>query len=461
MTRPCVRRGGGRGGRRDEGVSSVLGAILVFGLLVVTLAVVQARFVPVWTEDREARHMETVADQFAAFASDLHRMAANQSQAGVSDPLTMRAPEGFRLFRPAGTLPGSVAFTPSAPGAGFALRADPLRLQSRNGLDFFGLGEQWTAFPAATTVQDVVRVDHLRVRVDMIPGNYSDGASATLTLTNATGAFAGRAVVTFRDFPSEQALETTVYDASGRAISSDVEAFFQQTSVDYFYVDLLDPSLLFRSVLASAAAPFDVALSRSGLDADYTLAAMTVSGPTAGQGGFVVDDYAFEAPSGRLALDARNERFPRQSYVVENGAVLVVQDDGAAMRVPPPVRVAASSTQVLLSWTMPGLAGDSAAVSGSSSVSLVAAPTEERTDLVGVARQVTLRIPTAYPAVWQAWLDDTLRAAGLSPTGGQYTLQPASGSLTLVLSGPRSDAAEDVVVELQQAAVDLVLRPSG
>jgi hypothetical protein len=451
---------------RDDrsGVSQVLGGILMFGLLVVTLVVVQTRFVPVWDEDREARHMDSVANQLSAVISDVQRLAANQSSASIADPLTLDTDGGFRFFQGPTVPGGGLSFSPTAANAGFNVTSTNLRVFRRNGQDLFGLGETWVTISGAAPVDDVLAVDHLRVRVNMQP-DYDEGDSATLTVTDANGAFAGRAVVTFRDFPSEHALETKIYNSANQQISSDLEAFFQQTAVDYFYVDLLDDGLLFDQVLAVAQTPFDVALSTggpNGLEADYTLAATTLTGTPAGAGGLVIPNYRVDLPSGALSFAANNQRFPSQTFVVENGALLVVQSDGVAMRVPPAMRITATSTQAVLSWTLPGLTGDASNIGGGTTASIVATPTGARNDVTGAAPLVTLRVPTAYPDVWATWLDDQMRGAGLSSTNGQYTVTPAAASVTLTLFGPNSSAVtEDVILSLQQSTIRLDLRPTG
>lgn len=461
--RPVRRSRPARPGE-EPAVSSVLGAILLFGLLVVTLVIVQVKFVPVWDEDREARHMQVVSNQMAALLSDLGRVAANESSASLTDPLTLAAdPGGFRFFRaPAGSSGSGAAFAPSSASTGLNVSASNLRLLQRNGDDLFGLGESWLSIPAtSTTVQNILRVDHLRIRVDMIPGDYDDGDSATLTITDASGAFAGKAVVIFREFPSENALETKVYNRLNQEISSDVEAFFQQTSVDYFYINLMDPSLLFRTVLGATQNPFHLSLIRDGLGADYALAATTVGGVSGG-GGLLVPSYGLDAPSGTLSLTARNNRFPSQTFVVEHGALIVTQPEGSVMRVPPAFQVAATSQSATLAWTVPGLVGDVASISGGNSASVIATPTGERNDILGVAAAVSVRIPTAYPAIWQQFLEDRMRGAGLSSLAGQYTLTPGATNVTLTLNGPSSaSGVEDVVLSLQQSTIRLDVRPTG
>jgi hypothetical protein len=232
--------------------------------------------------------------------------------------------------------------------------------------------------------------------------------------------------------------------------------------VDYFYVNLLDPNLLFRTVLSATQTPFDLSLVRTGLAADYTIAATTLSSGQTGSGGLVIPSYALEVPAGKLSLEAHNAQFPSQTFVLENGALIVEQPDGVAMRVPPALRVSATNLQASLAWTLPALSGDPANLAGSASAAAVLTPTGARNDILGMAGAVTLRIPTAYPAVWQTFLDDQLRGAGLSSLSGQYTLTPAADSVTLTLTGPSSGSGvEDVVLSLQQSTVRLDVRPTG
>ena len=138
--------------RRDErAISNVLGAILVFGLLVMTLVTIQVKFVPVWDEEREARHVETVIDQLSLFKADAERLATNVTSGSVTDPLTISAQGGFSFFQGA-TLGGSAEFEPSASGAGIVITSPELRILQSNGQPLYALGEEWTAIPSSGTV---------------------------------------------------------------------------------------------------------------------------------------------------------------------------------------------------------------------------------------------------------------------------------------------------------------------
>ncbi len=448
------------------GVSNVLGAILLFGIFIMTLVTIQVEFVPRWEEDREARHMDQVADQLAQFTSDLNRMAANQTRTAITDPLTLQPSGGFRFLQAGSGLPNELAFDPPVAGQGVNVTSPQLRILARDGEEFFGLNETWEAIVSGDTVDNVTQVRHLRIRVDMIPGDYNDGDSATLSAFDRNGIFAGKAVVTFRDFPSEQALAIQVFNRQNQEISSGIEAFFQQTVVDYFYIDLLDGELLFDQVLAAAESPIDLTLARNGLDAAYTIVYNTIGagGPTTvGNAGILVPNYSSTLASGSLAVEAENQHFPPQTFVIEHGAVILEQAEGTVMRVPPAFRVTGGATQVQLIWTMPGLTGDRQSLGGSEAASLIATPAGGQAHTEAFAARVALRIPTGHPAAWSAWLDDQFRLAGLASAVGQYSLSSGADFVLLTVYGPVSDpnsTTEDVYLNFQQAPIRIEARAS-
>ena len=57
----------------SEGAASVVVAVLLIGLFFTFLANIQSNQIPDWTEEREAEHMEKVANQFThlKFAVDM------------------------------------------------------------------------------------------------------------------------------------------------------------------------------------------------------------------------------------------------------------------------------------------------------------------------------------------------------------------------------------------------------
>ena len=56
-----------------EGAASIVAAVLIIGIFISFLSFIQINQIPDWTEEREAEHMEDVANQFShlKFAADM------------------------------------------------------------------------------------------------------------------------------------------------------------------------------------------------------------------------------------------------------------------------------------------------------------------------------------------------------------------------------------------------------
>lgn len=451
--------------RDERAVSTVLGAVLMFGLLVLALVMIQVRFVPVWTEEREAKHMADLTDQLAFLKADLDRQAGNATDPGVTDPLTLETAGGFDFFQ--GTTVGAkLSFAPSTGGQGIQVTSPNLRMQIRGGIPLFGLDEDWVAITTGDTVRNVTAVHHLRMRIDMIPSDYDDGDSATLTVTDGNGAFAGKAVVIFRDFPSEQALELQTYGPDNTQISSSIEAFFQQTTVDWMYFDLLEPGLLFRDVLGAARLPLTLSLAQDALVGDYTIVYSSTAGGLVSSGGINIPNFSQTLGSGALTVEANNQEYVPQNYTLAHGALILEQLDGEVMVLPPTFSTRATSSLLALEWTLPGLVGASGGLDGVRAASVSIQPEAGGADFVAAAARLTFRIPTEHPAVWAQFLRVRMAEAGLNETGANpgFVLNATATDVLLDIRGPRAavaDTTEDIAVRFIQTFISVELRPAG
>ncbi len=463
----------------DPAVSNVLGAILMFALFVISLVVIRVEFAPVWDEDREARHMDEVLGQLAQVKSDLDRQVDNRTDVGVSDPIRLDRQPGFRFLQ-GGGLPGSLAFDAAAAGTGVEISSPRMTILVSNGQSFYGITDpnDWEIIDGTEDEYiDVDRVRALRVRVLLPPdlNYYEDGDSATLAIDDINGDPVGSAVVTFRDLPSEWALQIQIFadtDSDGAIddeVSSDLEAFFQQTAgLQYFYVDLMDPSLLFDAILASAEGPLQLAITQDGLDAAYVVVFDSAqgggTGTSGGAIGLVVDNYAagpFEG--GLLGFHGSNSRFVDQDYLLEHGAIVRIQEGVAVVAVPPRLAVTVGSAQTRIEWDLPSLGGVTQQLAGARSASILLDPAE-RTSLEATARRITFEIPTAYPDAWEAFLHREFIEAGLSTADLEYSIQPTGSGIILTVDGETIDpnvGDDDLFFVFRQASIDVELRSSG
>jgi len=78
----------------NEGVVGIFVALLLIGLFIVVISFVQTVYVPQWMKEKEAEHMDQVANQFSQlkFAIDTLSVAAQQ-YSPISSPITLGSKE--------------------------------------------------------------------------------------------------------------------------------------------------------------------------------------------------------------------------------------------------------------------------------------------------------------------------------------------------------------------------------
>lgn len=452
--------------RRDDevAVSNVLGAILIFGLLVLTLVMIQVRFVPVWERDKEAAHMQLVGNQLGVLKSDLDRMADNRTQVPLADPLSLKASTGGFRFFSTHRLPSTLELLPADTGQGFTIGTSQANVLSLNGQQLFAGSESWTQLVTGDTLNNVGTVNNLRLRIAN-PATWSTGDSVNLVVTNATGAYAGKIVVTNFDHGDTYALRFETFARSSSTIPVSItEANFEKKSPpSYQYIDLLRNDLQFRQVLALSSAPSTLTLNRNNLNVDYTAAYTVVSaggGSTqVGSGGVLVPNFSRSLSSGALVLESNNQNFIDQVYAVEHGAVILSQHDGASMYIPPTfsARLIAGITDVR--WVVPAIQGSGLTLSGPSTATVALTPGTPQSFVASMPR-MDVTLTTQYGAVWTQYWTSALQGAGLQ-YGSQFTVSSTTTTATLNLFGIQTDpgsTVDDVVLTFLGSHVTLTPR---
>jgi hypothetical protein len=453
--------------REDEAaLSSVLGAILLFGLLVSTLVTVQVQYVPVWDHQREGRLMDEMAGQLSRLQADLVHQVEDRTGGPAMTPLPLAPPSGFRFFT-GSTDPGVLEFQPPAAGAGLTLSTVRLTLLDQSGADLYVLSEDWKPIVTGSFVPDIESIDHLRLRVSDAH-LLADHASVTLTLKDDQGQYAGKLVlIKFRD-QDEYQLRTTVYSAASQTVPiTQVQDAWKKTTrtEPTFYLDVLDPQLGFTAVLAAASKPLNLTWASTMPTAVASLVHTSASTGSSGISGLVVPQYSHLTGSGRLAAARENQQFPAQRYVLEYGALIVEQGDGAAMVAPPAFSVRTLPGQVAVSWSVPELVGTPASAEGSRAAQVAAAPLGPRVAMRAFAPHLNFTLTTEHGDVWAAYWEQTLRDAGLGAPGGQYAITRTATSAKLQVFGPVSapldTATDDLFLQFHDATLALSLLPSG
>jgi len=80
--------------KSEDAVVGIVSAFLIVGLVVALLSVVQTQYVPKWMEEKEAAHMDELADQFARlkYAIDTHT-STKEKNTPISTSITLGSKE--------------------------------------------------------------------------------------------------------------------------------------------------------------------------------------------------------------------------------------------------------------------------------------------------------------------------------------------------------------------------------
>jgi len=494
MTRKswCKHPPATRAPREDSGVSTVLGAVLMFGLFVITLVTVQVQFVPVWQHEREAGLMHDVMTQVGALKSGMDRQVGNQTNVPVTQAIPLKAPGGLGFFREK-DLAGQLSFAPAAAGAGLSLSANQLMIQSQNGVNLYGLSEQWTTISGGT-IGSVTAVRHLRIRVIdpacVASTTCQDPSTVSLAMTDANGNCAGRIDIVDSVAGSDRTIQARIFGPRSTPAATcapqpitihDTDAK-KQTNPPYYYLDAFDPELQFRAVLAAAVYPLSLTFTTVGIQGDYTMVYDSLSGGSGvGGSGQLVQPYARTNPSGHIEVRKLNNRYPGQTYTLEYGAVILEQADGCGMVMPPQFSISSSTTQTSLAWSVPTLAGAGNSIQGAGTATVTSTP-GERSFLLASAPRLNFTLTTEHAYQWAQFWDQTLSAAGLtgnvalagtacepgtstcSTAALQYTICMSPTRATLNLYGPTTAPAStlhDIFLSFQQEPLAIELKATG
>lgn len=444
-------------------VTAVLGAILVVALLVALLVTVRIQWVPVWESDAEASHMLEVSQQLAGFKAQIDRQAGNATQVGEISSEVLLGTTRSSLFAQ-NRLPGTLEFESGADsGAAFNLSAARLTVILTNGTLVPIADNEWEDIPATTEVDDVQQVVALRLRIDEMDSSKV-GETVAIQLTNAAGASQGRFEVTVDSAPSQYLPTYSTYNAAGELLTQVSTTYHIATSFTPFYVNALEPEFVFDQVLAAADKPMKVTLTHTAdMPADYSIAYLKSDGTgqsvLVGGGGALKSPYLQSFTTGTLTYTARNSFYVPQTYVVENGAIILDQGNGAAFKVPPNFQVTEVLGTAGVTLTLPMLTGDSSTVAGPRSATLFTSP-RSSTVIQGLSPQLNFSVATSYPDLWEDFFIQELESAGFSASGAEpeFDVSKTSNSVTLRLFGPDSDPAStdnDISMQLTQANVRL------
>lgn len=404
-------------GKNERGQVGVVVAILMVSLFVAVMVLVQIYYVPNWMKDREADHMDTVANQFSQIKASIDIESMAQRDMSLINSITLGSKElpFFVSARAFGSLnilsTSSSEFQVSVEGSG---------------LPSTGMSDVEKANGAIPYVRSLSSFDLQLNGSQLSDGDYFNATVGTAYVN-----------VTVSDFSTEfwqidlrvaNQSATPVYDRAIAWIAKNTE----------YTVNLLDDAYkLSTRILPYLSTPFNMSFT-------------SISG-----GNFVVSGSRYD-PNGNIAsitkmgtieYSSENAYFVDQTYVYEGGAVILNQSQGQAVISAPSFSIQnvtrGGDAMHLCSLGLVdvnGLAGKTS-VSGYGTYSIKTNySTMEEHEYI--ASTIYLNVTTSHVAAWQRYMNNTLSRAGIGPSS--FTITNTTNTVTVALHGPMTDGTYDI-----------------
>ncbi|HVL88384.1 MAG TPA: hypothetical protein VM681_10350 [Candidatus Thermoplasmatota archaeon] len=446
--------------RRDDerGVTVVVGTILLVAMLVATLSMAHVYQIPAAQKSAEGARVRILGTAMADLKASIDRLTEDGTPTPVSVALPVSQVRASFLGLTGPASGGHVlSFGPG--NRPFTISAPSVRL-----VDAPGPSEVWRS--TGTSLSGAYGFESLRLNVNQVGAGHDDHWIRA-TVRDGANAFAGSFELRQAGSPPSYVLRAKVCSAAGCGGEG---LLYDQgvgqpgsTSQSNYRVNLLHPDYRFDRVLAAAAPPIRIEWATSGFAGQYAAvwtdaagASRHTDGSPAGSG-VLVQNYSRTLAGGAFSLAAGVRYVPGSEYVLENGALLLRQGDGAVLKAPPPFAV-----QTLhaggVDWTAVTLAvptlrgpGFSFSVDG---VAVARSTAVGEFGLTAHAPSVTLSVTTDEPDLWIAAWRGALSAAGLVEDEG-YTLSKGGRQASVTVLG-RSPSPSTFDVSLSLVQVDVL-----
>lgn len=436
-----------RGWRSDEGVSVVVGAVLLLAIVLAGLIAFRLTYVPVAGERAEHDHARDVSRAMANLNAEV--LDGVRDANGVPFPTSVPVAADYPPLVPGPSSGGTMEFAPG--GRSVALEAPSITVLARDGEPV--ASDEWEPVNGVETRTGIEQVLQLRVRLALQdPGALAPGDGFEVRLEDPSGASIGRLEV---KATGEDQVDLRTFNGTGERVY--FERVYENVTSDWqdgHAFNLLSPTYGFDA-LARSEEQLSVTLEELGpVEIDLLLTyEETVGGITRLVGsGESVDGFSRTDETGTLSFGTAYRFFVRPTYVLDHGAMVVEQDgrdDLPFFEINPPLRVEATGDAAKLHLLVPSVTGDGFSVSGGDRVHVHTTP-HARESLQATAEQITLTIQTTYPSLWADHLNETLDEEGL---GGAYQTQVSLNEVTLTLEGPQGATSEDISLNYRQGDV--------
>jgi hypothetical protein len=299
--------GSGRIFSDNNAVSTVVGAILLLGLLVAVAAFVSVYYVPSWVADDEARHAQDVFVDFSAIPIHIDKLVLANNTDVVSRQRIELGCGGIPIVSP--------------------------------GMSWGSLG----AVPQEGNCRVVANVWTENITKNGTSGNITDGC---VNITNMSSiskfyiyikdSYKGTVFINLSNQEGGVILRiaSDCYDITTWMYSTDVKILDEliiTTDPDAVHpVNILSPGYGFSKVLSDADPPYNITMraepSGSGSDIMYAIEYYNYNK--------TIEPYT-KTSNGTMVYRSMNRYFLDQQFIYQNGAVFLCQPPDASMRIVP------------------------------------------------------------------------------------------------------------------------------
>jgi hypothetical protein len=368
----------------SRGQVGVIVSILLVTMLVSVLITVQVYYIPQWMKEREAEHMDEVANQIASLKYSLDLQASEQSESPLTNSITLGSKElpYFVSSRAFGSLhvlsPEASNFSVSISGSGM-------------------VSQLQTVTSDAGTITNILSLTSF----DLVMEELADGDIYNATLYDANVSVT---VWERSDLGNTYQINVTVIRGTSVLYDQPAVIGLMANTQNYTLNLLNDDYNLATDVLPSVPTPFNISFD------------------TVPRGRFVVQSNRYQPTSvaysqsfGTLKYESDNAYFVDQRYAYQGGSVILGQESGNSLLYP--LLLTVSNDTRTLSMTMIDIEG----ISGKTAVSGYGTyPVRSNFSSASTYRcrgsSLTVNISTSYPVAWHTYLGNELEKSGMNHT---------------------------------------------
>ncbi len=397
----------------NKGQVGIIVAILIVTLLISVLVVVQVYYIPKWMKEREAGHMDTVANQFAELKYSLDLESAERTSTPLTNSITLGSKElpyfaSSRAFGSLQILSSDLSnFSISISGNGMTSQLSTVRNDGN---------------PASY----ILSINLFELVINSVEsGDFYNATFYTIT-NNVTENISKIYVKVGNFYDGMLEINLTIINRSQTVFNQTVAVGLREGSS--YTINLLNEDYKFSThVLPSIPTPFNISFN------------------TSSNGNFNIICYKYTPGSisysnsfGKIKYEADNAYFVDQHYIYEGGAVILSQSGGNSLIYPPLFSFSNSTRTLNITLiNIMGITGKTG-VSGYGTYSIRTNYSHSNSYRC-YGYSLIINITTNYPNAWYKYLSDEMERGGFSDYNITSTNNKVSieiSNITLILNIP-------------------------